>query len=300
VLFEEEVSVRKSRAKGWNWWTVPAFVLTVIICLIPWLIMIYNSFFDLSYSKVGSGNYVGLENYRKAFSDPNFFEAIKNTLQFVIVSLPIEFLLGLFFAIIVARHLRMRKFVVPIIIIPMVIAPTVVGLLWQLNLNPSFGPIGIYLRSRGMALEGLTGSVKTALSTMIAIDIWQWTPFLFLLFIAGLLGVPKEPLEAAEVDGASGIQTFRKVILPSLRPIFIVAFLLRFTDAYKIFDTIWTMTGGGPGLATETVSIFGYRITFKFWHIGYGSAVVTLIYIISYLASYLFMKVTVKPEKKID
>lgn len=292
--------MRVTKYKGWNGWILPAFILCVVISLIPWLIMIYNSFLDLSYSKVRSGKFIGLDNFRHIFNDNNMWESVVVTLKFVAISLPVEFIIGLVFAMIMVKHQRLRKFVVPIIIIPMVISPSVVGLLWQLNLNPSFGPLGILFRSIGWFTEGLLGSADTALYTLIAIDIWQWTPFMFLLFIAGLLGQPKEPLEAASVDGASDWQTFWHVTVPSLKPIFIVGILLRFTDAYKIFDTPWIMTGGGPGLATETLSIIGYRVNFKFWHIGYGAAIVSVIFLISYLASLIFMKVVVPPERKID
>lgn len=292
--------MRATKWKGWNGWILPAFILCIIISLVPWLIMIYNSFFNLSYAKPRSGQYIGLDNYRHIFSDDAMWQSIKVTVEFVAISLPLEFILGLVFALIMVRHQWLRKFTIPIIIIPMVISPSVVGLLWQLNLNPSFGPLGIFFRNLGLFQEGLLGTADTALYTLIAIDVWQWTPFMFLLFLAGLLGQAKEPLEAASVDGASSWQTFWHVTVPALKPIFIVGVLLRFTDAYKIFDTPWIMTGGGPGLATETLSIIGYRVNFKFWHIGYGAAIVCVIFLISYLASLLFTKVVQPPERRID
>jgi len=291
--------MRIVRGQGWNTWILPATILCFAISLFPWLIMIYNSFLGLSYSKPGSGGFVGLDNYRQAFSDPDLLESVWMTFKFLLIALPIEFVIGLALAVLVTRHIRMRKFVVPILIIPMIISPTVVGLIWTLNLNPSFGLVGIFLRTTGIFEDALLGEVSTVLPTIIAIDVWQWTPFVFLLMLAGLLGQPKEPYEAAQVDGATFWQTFRRITLPLLKPIFIVAFLLRFTDAYKIFDKIWIMTTGGPGRVTESLSIYGYRLTFKFWHIGYGSAVVTLIFIISFIASYLFVKAVVPSEKKI-
>jgi multiple sugar transport system permease protein len=117
--------------------------------------------------------------------------------------------------------------------------------------------------------------------------------------LAGLVGVPKEPLEAAAVNNANAWQTFWHIILPSLRPIMVVGFLLRFTDLYKIFDTIWITTGGGPGISTESVSLYGYRVNFSYWHIGYGSAVVFVIFLISYIACLIFSHTVVPPEKKL-
>jgi len=292
--------MRRSKWQGWNSWILPATVLCFIISLTPWLLMIWNSFFNVSYTKMTGGKFVGLENYREVFRDPSFLVATKNTIIVILIALPMEFLLGLIIAVFVAQHIRMRKFVVPIVIIPMIIAPSVVGLIWGLNLNPSFGPVGIFLRVFGVSQEGLFAHPVTALGTIIAVDIWQFSPFMFLLFLAGLVGQPKEPLEAASVDGASSWQTFKRVTIPALKPIFIVGFLLRFTDLYKIFDTVWITTGGGPGLATETLSVLGYRVNFSYWHIGYGSAMVMIIFIISYLASLVFFHTVVPPEKKID
>jgi multiple sugar transport system permease protein len=292
--------MRRSKWQGWNAWILPATILCFIISLTPWLIMIWNSFSNVSYTKMTSGKFMGLENYREVFRDPSFLVATKNTLIVILIALPMEFLLGLIIAVFVSQHIRMRKFVVPIVIIPMIIAPSVVGLIWGLNLNPSFGPVGIFLRVIGLSQEGLFANAITALGTIIAVDIWQFTPFMFLLFLAGLVGQPKEPLEAASVDGASSWQTFKRVTIPALKPIFIVGFLLRFTDLYKIFDTVWITTGGGPGLATETLSVLGYRVNFSYWHIGYGSAMVMIIFIISYLSSLVFFHTVVPLEKKID
>jgi len=291
--------MRKSKWQGWNGWTIPAFALTVVISLIPWLIMIYNSFFDKSYTQGRAGKFIWLENYRQAASDSNFLASLWNTIKIMLVALPVEFLLGLGIALLVWKHLKMRRFVVPILTIPMIISPSVVGLIWNLNLNPVFGPVGILLRNMGIATDGLLSNVSTALWTITAIDIWQWTPFMFLLFLAGLVGVPKEPLEAAAVNNANAWQTFWHIILPSLRPIMVVGFLLRFTDLYKIFDTIWITTGGGPGISTESVSLYGYRVNFSYWHIGYGSAVVFVIFLISYIACLIFSHTVVPPEKKL-
>ena len=290
--------MRQSKFKGFNFWTLPAIVLTAFVSFVPFLIMIWNSFFDKSYTKISAGKFIGFANYRQAMADPNFLGAISNTFKVILVALPIVFIVGLFIAVLVSQHMKMRKFVVPIIIIPMIIAPTVVGLIWGLNLNPNFGPIGVMLRNMGLATDGLLANQDTALGTIIGIDIWQWTPFMFLLFLAGLCGLPSAPLEAAAVDGASFGQVFRRITLPGLKPIFVTAFLLRFTDLYKIFDVIWITTVGGPGNTTESMSTFGYRVNFLYWHIGYGAAVVMIIYLISEFASTIFFNLTA--GKKIE
>lgn len=284
--------MRLSKNKGFNLWTLPAIILTAFVSFVPFLIMIWNSLFNKSYTKISAGQFVGFANYRQAMADAQFIGAIGNTFKVILIALPIEFIVGLFIAVLVSQHMKLRKFVVPVIIIPMIIAPTVVGLIWGLNLNPNYGPIGVWLRSMNLAQNGLLADETSALGTIIGIDIWQWTPFMFLLFFSGLCGLPRAPLEAAAVDGASPMQVFRRITLPGLKPIFIVAFLLRFTDLYKIFDIIWITTVGGPGNTTESMSTFGYRVNFLYWHIGYGAAVVMIIYLISEFVSTLFFNFT--------
>jgi multiple sugar transport system permease protein len=173
----------------------------------------------------------------------------------------------------------------------MIISPVVVGLIGSLNLNADFGMIGIMLKKSGLVEKTILGNYHLALPAIITIDIWQWTPFLILIFTAGLLSLPREPYEAAYVDGASTWQVFHRVTLPLMRPIFLIALLLRFTDLFKIFDKIFIMTGGGPGSATEISNIFAYRINFRFWNLGYGAAIVTLLYIVSFLVCFGFVKI---------
>lgn len=290
--------MRISKRKGYNLWTMPAILLTVFVSLVPWIVMIWNSLFDKSFTKISVGKFIGFNNYRQALADPSFLTSVGNTFKVILVALPVEFLFGLFVAVLVSQHLRMRKFVVPVIIIPMIIAPTVVGLIWGLNLNPNYGPVGVWLRNAGISETGLLASESTALWTIMGIDIWQWTPFMFLLFLSGLVGQPREPLEASAVDGASSWQVFRRITIPGLKPIFIVAFLLRFTDLYKIFDVVWITTVGGPGNTTETMSTFGYRVNFLYWHVGYGAAVVMIIYLISQFVSTIFFNLTAGKEEE--
>lgn len=273
-------------------WLIPVLILIVVIELVPFFIMTWYSVLGLSYTDPTlEGQYIGLDNYRKALNDSELGHSLLVTAK-IILALPLEFALGLVLALALSQHLTLKKYVLPIMVIPMILPPVVVGLAGALNLNADFGLIGIALRRLGWVSTTPLGDYRLALPAVVLVDVWQWMPFLTLIFLAALLSFPKEPYEAARVDGASSWQIFRRVTLPLMRPIFVVAFLLRFTDLFKIFDTIFIMTGGGPGAATEVLNLLAYKINFRFWSIGYGAAVVMLLYIVSFLVSFIFVKVT--------
>ena len=286
-----ETSIRRTSWKGYNWlW--PVLILIAIIELIPFCVMLVYSVKAINYLDISAtGQYIGLDNYREALNDPDFISSIVKLSKVIASALPIEFILGLLVALSIAAHPKLRKYLLPIIIIPMIISPVVVGLIGSLNLNADFGLVGITLKKLGLVEKTILGNYNLALPAIIAIDTWQWTPFLILIFTAGLLSLPREPYEAAYVDGATTWQVFHRVTLPLMRPIFLIALLLRFTDLFKIFDKIFIMTEGGPGSATEISNIFAYRINFRFWNLGYGAAIVTLLYIVSFLVCFAFVKI---------
>ena len=272
--------IRKSKWQGWNAWTIPAFALTCVISLIPWCIMIYNSFFDTSYSNVSSGSFVGLDNYREAFSDSSFIISLWNTAKIMLIALPLEFIIGLVLALIVWKHLKMRKFVVPILIIPMIISPSVVGLIWNLNLNPVFGPVGIWLREAGLSPDGLLSNIKTALAAITMIDVWQWTPLVMLITLAGLVSLSSDFYEAAQIDGATAWQVFWGITLPLIRPTVVAAAMLRFMDSVKTFDQIYVTTQGGPGIASQTLNLYVFDQAFQYLHFGYASALLVVLFFV--------------------
>jgi len=286
--------VRKTFLGGYTW-LLPMFVFLLIFELWPFLVMLDQSVHFLSYTQPAkNGEFIGLDNYRKAVFDGNLFESVRITLLFMLVAIPIELILGLTFAVLLSYHLWLKRIILPLLLIPMILAPIVVGLTARLNLNPDFGLLGIVLRDVGIAPQGLLSSGISAFITIVAVDIWQWTPFLIMIFLAGILGMPREPFEAAEVEGATRWQVFRKITLPLLVPIILVALLLRVTDAFKTFDQVFIMTGGGPGVSTELATIFAYKLNFVSWNLGYGSAVVSLLFFISFVLTFVLMKLMIR------
>lgn len=274
-------------------WIAPTMIILFIISLTPFFIALNYSFRDISYTSPSRsmGQWIGLDNYRKALFDPEFLYSLGITFKFllpaVFFELTIGFLMAMFFA---KSNLKGIRKLIPILIIPTIIAPVVVGLIGTLSLNSEFGVIGTYLRSFGIIEGSILGSTTLAMPALILIDIWQWTPFVTVILLAGFLSFPKEPFEAAAVDGATPWQTFKHITIPFIAPLFAIVLLLRSIEAFKIFDKVWIMTRGGPGVYTETSNIYAYRLNFMHWKLGYGAAIVILLYIVSFLLCVLFFR----------
>jgi multiple sugar transport system permease protein len=185
---------------------------------------------------------------------------------------------------------------VPVLFIPTMLAPIVVGLLWKIMLAGSWGLISYNLLERfGFFKEAsIFASPNAALYALILVDVWQWTPFMMLAFFAGLQSLPVNPYRAAAVDGADPVQTFFRLTLPMLSPVLAVIGLLRLIDAFKVFDTIFLLTGGGPGAATESPSILAYKLVFEYWQVGEASALAALVWIAFFLFCSLFYHVARK------
>jgi multiple sugar transport system permease protein len=289
---------RWARLRHSAWvWLGPALLLLVVVELIPFIVALTYSFRGLSFTDPSlQGQFVGLDNYREAVRDGVLFHSLGVTFRYMVPAVVLQVALGLGIALLLAQRIRGRRFLVPILVLPTMIAPVVVGLIGVLSFNTEFGFLGIYLQRLGLLDGSPLGSESLALPTVIGVDTWQWTPFIALILLAGLLSLPRQPYEAAQMDGASAWQTFRLVTLPLLKPYLIVVFLIRAIDAFRIFDIIWVMTRGGPGRVTETVSVYAYRLNFRFWHLGYGSAVVLLLFLITFIGSFVLYKMLARQK----
>jgi len=271
---------------------LPAVLLLFIILVGPFFYTIFLGFTDLSYSTPGhDGNFVGLANYRRLLADdPVFWHSVATTLRFVASSVSIEMVLGFGLALVLAAQVRRPRAVMPLLLVPMMLAPVAVGLLWKLVLQGEFGMVSYYLRKLGLIAEdtSLLGDSHLALATMVMVDIWQWTPFVTLVSLAGLLGLPRPPFEAAMMDGAGRVRIFFDITLPLMRPLLAMVLLLRTIDAFKEFDKVFLMTGGGPGISTELLSIYVYRVNFRNWDLGYGAVCAFMVYLVVLILCKLF------------
>ncbi|HLB80986.1 MAG TPA: sugar ABC transporter permease, partial [Dongiaceae bacterium] len=272
----------------------PSLVLLLLILVGPFFYMVGASFTDLSFSIPGrDGNFVGFDNYRRLVrDDPVFWSSFLLTLRFVVWAVAVEFVLGFALALLLYHHVRRRRFLLTGLLVPMMLAPVAVGLIWKLLLQGDFGMLTYYLRAVGVIdlRTALLSSPDLVLATIVAIDVWQWTPFVTLVMLAGLLSLPREPFEAAVMDGARPYQVFRDVTLPLLRPIVALVLLLRGIDAFKEFDKVFILTGGGPGSATELLSIYAYRVNFKNWDLGYGAVCAFMVYLVVLILCSVFYK----------
>src|ERR1041385_2428611 len=233
-----------------------------------------------------------LEHFTRLISDGFFLAALGHTLLYAAAALTFEFLLGLGLALLVDRPLRGRGLFRALLLVPMMLPPVVVGVVWRLLLNPDFGAINGTLRRFGISTEALTwtASPKLALLSVIAVDVWQWTPFVFLVLLAGLQAIPEEPYEAALIDGSSRWQTFWHVTLPLLKPSILIVLLLRTMDLLRVFDQIFILTEGGPGFATETISLYIYRTAFRFFDFGYASAMSFVLLALTNVISTIYIR----------
>jgi len=273
---------------------VPVILFLAIVSLVPVIIALSDSFRDLSLTDVfATGQFVGLDNYRSVFSaDSAFFHSLILTALFVIIAVPVEFVLGLAAALFLNREFAARRVWVTILLIPTMIAPVVVGMIWRFMLMPSFGFLTYYLNQLGLFNDvPMFSNGVTAFLALILVDIWEWTPFMLLFMLAGLFALPQDPIEAAYIDGATRWQIFRHVQLPLLRPMIILALLFRTIDASKTFDIVHVLTEGGPGNSTELMSVFAYRTSFVNWDLGIGAAVCLVIGFVSLLIASIFYKV---------
>jgi multiple sugar transport system permease protein len=233
-----------------------------------------------------------LGHFARLLTDQFFWRALGQTFVYAAGSLTVEFLLGLALALLLDRQMRGRHLFRALLLVPMMLPPVVVAVIWRLLYNPNFGAINGTLGEWGVNTAGLTwiADPRWALPSVMLVDVWQWTPFMFLILLAGLQAIPQEPYEAAMIDGSSSWQTFRYVTLPLLRPAMLIALLLRTMDLLRTFDQIFILTQGGPGFATETISLYIYKTAFRFFDFGYAAAMSFVLLLITNLISVGFIR----------
>lgn len=252
---------------------VPAMIALVALTAFPTVYMFAAAFVKFDASAPLSSKFAGLDNFIRLLTDDKFHNALINTLVFSGVAVTLEFLLGLGFALLVDTYIRRANFIKTILILPMMMPTIVVAIAWKLMYQPQFGVINDMLGTFGIPPLLWAASINTAMLSIIIVDVWEWTPFIFLMCLAGLASLPQEPFEAAELDGASAFQKFRDLTLPFLKPVIVVTLLLRIMDAFRLFDQVFILTVGGPAGATETLSFYLYKVTFRFFDIGYAAAI---------------------------
>jgi len=269
----------------------PTMVTLVVVALLPFLYMGWISLHEARYGQVG--DFAGFSNFATLLGDARFWNSMKVAGLFVAIAVPIEFMLGLIGALVLSQNIRFRNVLIPFLFIPSMMAPIIVGLVWKTMLAGSWGFFSYNILERFGIISGTSvfASPDLALYGLIFVDVWQWTPFMVLTFFAGMQALPASPFRAAQVDGANPVQIFFRLTLPMLAPLLFVIGLLRLIDAFKVYDTIYILTNGGPGITTESPSVLGYKYTFDFWEIGTASALAVVIWIIFFAFCNIFYQI---------
>ena len=273
----------------------PAVVVMAIALLYPVGYMIYASFLDWNPSQtIGQASYVGLRNYTDLLSDGSFWESVRVTLTFCFFVVSIEMIVGIGLALLLDREIRGMTVLRTIFILPMMIAPIVVGLIWRYMYDPNVGIFNRTLKALGFSPIPWLSDSWWSLTSIIIADIWQWTPFIFILSLAALQSMPRSAIEASRIDGATAWQQIIYIKLPLMLPVLIVTGLLRLIDAFKVLEVILVMTNGGPGLSTEILALRISRTASEFRELGTAAAMsnyLLILLLVLTLAMYLYNRV---------
>jgi multiple sugar transport system permease protein len=271
----------------------PLLIFVFVIAIYPLFFSFYISFFKYRLTDPDQvRTFLGFDNYLAAFHDTQVIKSVSNTLIFVFGTVALELVFGLALALLLSAETKLMQFIRSFLLMPMAIPPLVVGLVWKSLYNVDFGVIPYYLKLTGLNVgRGPLGEIATAMPAVILVDIWQWTPLLMVIFLAGLKSLPTEPYEAALVDGATRWQSFQFITLPMLKPTFLIALLLRTTQSFKVFDIIFATTAGGPGSATTVLNYHIYTVGMTFFDMGYAAALANILLVIVAILSIFYVMV---------
>jgi len=278
---------RRNYARHYWWFVVPCGAVVLATILFPWVFTLFMSVHDW---KLGGGReWVGLANYAKLFSDERFLLSIWRTIYFTALAVVGPMVLGLLAALAFHQRFPLRGLARTIFILPMMATPVAVALVWTMMFHPQLGVLNWILTSLGLPPSMWVYAAETVIPTLAIVEIWHWTPLVMLILLGGLASLPVDPYEAAKIDGATPWQAFRHITLPLLAPFLVVALIIRTIDALKAFDTIYVITQGGPGTASETINIFLYLQAFAYYNMGYASAVVVVFFLLIILLASLLL-----------
>lgn len=261
-------------------YTLPAVLFVLLMMLFPIVYTVRISFYEWSMSATTPPQWVGLSNYIALLKDERFWHAVGATFYFTIAALAAEVVLGIAIAMLLSRQFRGKNIVKTIFLLPMVATPVAMGLVWMLIYEPTIGVANLMLKSLGFQPLLWLASTQQVIPSLVIIDVWEWTPMIALIIMAGIATLPSDPYEAADVDGASVWKKFTAITLPLLRPTIIVAAMLRLIDVLKTFDIIYATTQGGPNFASETLNLYGYVLGFQYFKLGMASSLLVIFFAI--------------------
>jgi len=275
---------------------LPAIVFIALLMVFPILYTLYLSFTNWNLTSGMEPSFVGLSSYLRVFSEPRFLQALGRTFTFTLFAVAIEVVLGVAIALILNRAFVGKSIAKLLLLLPLVATPVAVGIVFNLFYDPTIGLLNFALNSLGLPQGRWVSSENSVIASLVLVDVWQWTPMITLIVLAGLAGLSEEPVEAARVDGASEWQILRYVTIPMVMPVILTAMILRLIDALKTFDIIFAMTGGGPGYASETLNIMGFKYSFEYFRMGQSSVILVALFLVVLLCSLGIMKLRASSE----
>lgn len=278
---------RRNYARRYWPFIVPAGAVVAAVILFPWAFTLFMSAHDWH---IGGGiSFNGLANYARMLTDERFGMAVLRTLYFTALSVLLPMVLGIAAAVTFHREFPGRGLARTVFILPMTATPVAVALVWTMMFHPQLGVLNYLLTSVGLPPSEWVYAAGTVIPTLVLVETWQWTPLVMLIVLGGLASLPVDPYEAADLDGASAWQAFRHITLPLVWPFILSAAVIRGIDALKAFDTIFVISNGGPGTASETLNLLLYLQAFSFYDMGYASAIVVVFFALILLITLLML-----------
>lgn len=289
LTVEETPTTKKDRAAS-NVFLMPTVILILILSIFPLFFSLGLSFMSWDLSRLEGGvRFIGLQNFATLFSDTRFWNDAKNTVYFVGGAVALQYLLGLGLALLLNQEIHFRRFFRVVFLMPMMLTPAAVGYLGRMLFNESMGPINDMIKHIGLPVVPWLSNSSMAMPSLILLDTWEWVPFITIVLLAGLQSLPLEVFESATVDGANDWQMLRYIMFPMLAPVSITVILIRALEAFKLFDIVVVMTGGGPGTATETVTMYAYTVGMRSGNLGYASAIAYSLLVMVIVFSTIFL-----------
>ena len=275
---------------------LPAIIFVAVLMIFP---VLYTLFLSLTNWNLTSGSplaFVGLKSYARVLAEPRFLHAVGRTFLFTFFAVALEGILGVAIALILNRAFVGKSVAKLLLLLPLVATPVAIGIVFNLFYDPTIGLANFMLKSAGLPQGLWISSAATVIPSLIIVDVWQWTPMITLIVLAGLAGLSNEPFEAAHVDGASEWQILRYVTIPMVMPVILTAVILRLIDALKTFDIILDMTGGGPGYASETINIMAFKYSFEYFRMGQSAVILIALFLVVFGCSLGIMKLRASSE----
>lgn len=274
----------------------PATVLLLAIFVYPFLYALYISFTEWTLGQQLTPVWTGFANYAGLAQDGRFLNSLARSALFVSGAVSIELVLGFALALLFNRYLPGFAFLRTLAVLPVMVMPVATGLIWFYMLNFRYGPLNVLLRAFHLPVQNWLPDPNWAMASLILADVWQWTPFVMIVMVAGLRSLPEYVYEAAAIDGLRPVETFIKVTLPLLRPVILIVLLLRFMDAFKLMDLVFMLTKGGPAGRTETLSYFIYVMGLQLFRIGLAAATSILFLVFINIVTQLFVRYMYRDE----